>query len=336
MKQRTPTLAEIAKVAGVSRMTASRALNNQPGVSEETREDILRIADEMGYVANRLAQKLSSGRTHIIGVIAQLHTPFTSDLVMGVGRAARGAGYEMLVYSLPDSDSQPPSSVVSLVQQVADGVITILPYESHYLETLDRAAVPVVTIDAQEDEPPFPSVMADSYQGGRLIMQHLAEHGHRRVAFITGDNRLLSARQRLSAYRDAVGRFGLDDDPALIAEGDFLQRSGFEAAKRLLTLKSPPTAIFAANDISALGAYAAVREAGLDIPGDISIVGFDDIPLAAQMHPPLTTIRQPLQQMGRSAVNMLLALILGLEAPSKQITLPAELVVRQSVAPPKR
>ena len=336
VKKRAATLAEIAKVAGVSRMTASRALNNQPGVSAETREDILRIADEMGYSVNPFAQKLSNGRSRIIGVMAELHAPFTSDIVLGISGAAKSAGYEALVYSLPDRDSTAPSSVASLLQQIAGGIIAILPYEASYLEQIASEALPVVTIDTLYDDPPFPSVDGDSYQGARLAVRHLADLGHRRIGFISGDNRLRSARERLAGYRDAVAQFGLDRDPDLVVDGDFLQKSGFDAAKRLLALKHRPTAIFAANDISALGASQALREKGLRIPEDISLIGFDDIAIAQQMHPPLTTIRQPLRQIGRSAMNTLLARIGGLDAPSNRITLPTELIVRQSTTAPRR
>ncbi|WP_116131929.1 LacI family DNA-binding transcriptional regulator [Tropicimonas sp. IMCC34043] len=332
MKKRPATLAEVSKVAGVSRMTASRAINNQPGVSAKTREDILRIADEMGYVVNPLAQKLSTGRTRIIGVVVQLHTPFAADLVLGIGSTARNAGYEMLAYSLPADDSAPPGKVVSLLQQITDGVIAILPYTSEYLDTLAGAAVPVVTVDTQTDDSPYPSVISDSYQGGLLAVRHLAELGHHRIGFITGNMRLSSARARLQACRDSVAQMSLDPDPWLVTEGNFAQRGGFDAANQLLALPQRPTAIFAANDLSALGAMAAIREAGLQVPQDISVVGFDDIPLAHQMHPPLTTVRQPLQEMGRSAVNMLLPLILGLDLPSRQTVLPNELVVRGSTA----
>lgn len=323
------TLAEVARIAGVSLMTASRAVNNRPGVSERTREEILRIADEIGYVANRAAQKLSGGKTHLIGVIAQLHTPFTSDLVLGIGSAARASDYEMLVYSLPDEDRMPPGNVVELLQQVADGVIAILPYESDYLAALSRAHIPIVTIDRGK-EVPFPAVLADNYQGARLAIQHLADLGHRRVGFITGNERLVSARDRHRAYSDMCRQIGLDDDPDLVAEGDFMQKGGYEAAKRLLSLPKPPTAIFAANDVSAMGAMAAVRKAGLRTPEDISLVGFDDIPLAAQLHPALTTVRQPLSQMARAAVNVMLAMIAGVDAPLPIITLPTQLVVRET------
>jgi len=328
-----PTLAEIAKMAGVSQMTASRALNNKPGVSREKREEILLIADEMGYVVNRAAQKLSGGRSRIIGMIAQLHTPFTSELVMGAGSAVRAAGYELLLYSLLGGDRRPPTDIVSLLQQFADGVIAVLPYEFDYLTTLASARIPVVTIDHQSEVPDYPSIIGDSYQGARVATRHLIDLGHRDIAFVTGNERLASARDRRRGFEDAMRQAGLPIRREYIAEGDYMQKAGFRAGSRLAAIKPRPTAIFAANDISALGVIAALREVGLRVPDDVSVIGFDDIPLASQIHPALTTIRQPMQQMGRSAVNTLLALIVGLEAPTSLITLPTELVIRDSTMP---
>jgi LacI family transcriptional regulator len=333
--RKPPTLAEIAKIAGVSQMTASRALNGHAGVSRQKREELLLIAGELGYVPNRAAQKLSSGRSRILGVIAQLHTSFTSELVVGAGSAARAAGYELLLYSLVDADRQPPGNVLQLLQQFADGVIVLLPYEFEYLEALAAARVPVITVDQSDVAQQHPCIAGDSYQGARAAVVHLAELGHRRVGYITGNERLASARDRRRGFEHVRAQLGLHRHPELIAEGDYLQRGGYEAAQRLLRLRPRPTAIFAANDISALGALAAIREAGLRVPDDLSLVGFDDIALASQVHPALTTVRQPMQQMGRAAVNTLLAMVAGIDAPSSLITLPTELVVRSSTAPPR-
>ena len=324
----------MARIAGVSQMTASRAINNQPGVSAETREEILRIADEAGYVVNRAAQKLSGGRTRILAVIAQLHTPFTSEVVLGVGRAARAANYEMLVYSLAEIEGRPPGAIVELLRQIADGVIAILPFASDYLATLADARVPIVTIDRGRATA-FPAVMADNHQGARLAVQHLADLGHHRIGFIAGDDRLASGRDRRDAFEDTRRRLGLAPDPELIAPGDFLLTGGFDAARRLLALPKPPTAIFAGNDMSALGAMSALREANLRVPTDVSVVGFDDIPQASQLFPGLTTLRQPLPLMARAAVNTLLGMIAGIEAPTPLLKLPTDLIVRQSTAAPR-
>jgi LacI family transcriptional regulator len=336
MPRRSTTLAEIARSAGVSQMTASRALSGRPGVSATRRAEIQRIADRLGYAANRAAQKLSGGASRLLGVVTpQLDSPFVSAVVAGVGRAAREAGYEMLVYSLMEGGRPPPGGVTRLLEQIADGVVALLPSEFDYLAALAAARVPVVMVDQRTPRARFPSVAADSYAGGRAAVEHLVGLGHRRVAFVAGDERLASARDRRRAYLDVLAEAGLPRAPGLIVPGRFSEEGGRAAAAALLALRDRPTAIFAANDHSALGVLAALREAGVRVPRDVSVVGFDDLPAAAHVHPSLTTVRQPLQEMGAAAVRSLLSRIAG--APcAAAVTLGTELVVRSSTAPPRR
>jgi LacI family transcriptional regulator len=333
LKKNAPTLAELAAAAGVSSMSASRAVNLQPGVSHETRETILKLAAEMGYVANRSAQKLSGGRSRVIGVLAaELDNPFNSALVSGAVRAAAVAGHEVLIYSLVDNDRRPTGNVLQLLQQFTDGVIAVLPYQFGFVEGLAAARLPVITIDNHREHASYPSIAADSYGGARSAMQHLAELGHRRIAFITGDEQLGSARDRHRAYDDAVAVLQIERDAKLVLRGDFSARGGREAGLKILALKNRPTAVFACNDLSALGAMSVLQAAGVRVPEDMSVVGFDDLPAASQVHPALTTVRQPIAEMGRAAVNTLLAVIAGLEVATPQISLPTELVVRGSSA----
>lgn len=337
MLKTTPTLAEIATAAGVSTMTASRAMNDQPGVSRSTRDAILKLAQNMGYVANRSAQKLSGGRSRVIGLLASdLGNAFTSSLVSGAVQAVAAAGNEVLIYSLLDRAQRPTDNVLQLLQQFTDGVIAILPYQFGFVESLSAAQLPVVTIDQHTAHAEFPSIAADSYGGARSAMQHLAELGHRRIAFITGDERMNSARDRHRAYDDAVAILGLERDPALVLPGDYSLGSGRTAAQQLLALAVRPTALFAANDLSAFGAMSVLQTAGLRVPQDISVVGFDDLEAASLVHPGLTTVRQPINEMGRAAANTLLALIAGLDVATQQVSLPTELVVRASTAVCKR
>jgi LacI family transcriptional regulator len=331
-RKRRPILSEIAKVAGVSMMTASRAVNNRPGVSDRKRQEILGIADDIGYVAYRATPRLPGGRSHVIGVIAQLHTLFTGDLVLGIGSAGRAANYEMLVYSLSDTESTPPGKIIDLLHQIVDGVIVILPFQSDYLSLLSDAKLPIVAIDEGSDLP-FPKVLADNDQGARLAIQHLADLGHRRIGFISGNEALASARERARAFADMQNLLGLDCGEGLVAHGNFMQQGGYNAALALIRQPHPPTAIFAANDVSAIGALAALRSEGLEVPGDVSLVGFDDVSVASQVFPALTTVRQPLALMARSAVNALIAMVSRTETPADRIILPAELVVRGSTAP---
>jgi len=336
MTKKSTTLSEVALAARVSPMTASRAINNRSGVSRKTREHVLQVAADLGYVVNRAAQKLSGGRSHIIGVIAtDLENQFTSALIAGTSEAAWEAGYETLIYSHVEREKRPSGSVMQLLRQISDGVIAVLPLEFGYLGELASINIPVITVDHRGEHAEFPSVATDCYEGARTAVRHLIDLGHRRIAYIGGDERLASARDRRHAYIETMAQYGLGFDPDLIVSGDFTQHQGFVATTRLLSLNTPPTAIFAANDMSAFGAIAAIREAGLRVPDDVSVVGFDDIPAAAQFFPALTTVRQPLHQIGRSAVNTLLALIAGIAPASPQVTLPTEIVVRASTSAPK-
>jgi LacI family transcriptional regulator len=225
--------------------------------------------------------------------------------------------------------------VLTLLQQFSDGLVAILPHDdAPYLKALNEADVPVVVVDQRGVFPQYPSVASDNYEGARLAVQHLVELGHTRIAFISGDERLTAAQDRARGFNDAMRQQGLRPEASLTAIGRFSQAMGFKAASHLLKLKRPPTAIFAANDLSAFGAIAAAHELGMRVPDDVSIIGFDDVPMASQVYPPLTTIRQPLQQMGRSAVNILLARIAGIELPSDRITLPTDLILRNSTARP--
>ena len=327
------TLGEIAHAAGVSTMTASRALNHQPGVSPKTRDLILRLAADMGYAANRSAQKLASGKSRVIGLLAaELDNPFTGALVSGAVRAAAASGHEVLIYSLVDHDKKPRSNVLALLQQFTDGVIAVLPYHFGFVEQLQAAQHPVITIDNHSAQNRFVSIAADSYGGARLALAHLAELGHKRIAFLTGDEQLVSASDRHKAFNDAVLLHGLDKSTELVLKGDFSFFSGREAAKKILNMRRKPTAIFTANDMSAFGLMGALQSAGIRIPEDISVIGFDDLPAAQQMHPALTTVRQPIAEMGRVAVNTLLAQMAGLEIPIPHISLPTSLVLRASTA----
>lgn len=335
-KKNSPTLAELASAAGVSMMSASRAVNLQPGVSRATRENILKLAAEIGYVANRSAQKLSGGNSRVIGLLtADLNNPYISSLVSGAVRAASVAGNEVLIYSLVDYEQRPTVNVLQLLQQFTDGVIALLPYQFGFVESLTAARLPVITIDQHHEHAEFPSIAADNYGGARSAMEHLAALGHRRVAFITGEEKLGSAQDRHRAYDDAVAIHQFDRDSALVLRGDHTARGGREAALKLLEMKHRPTAVFASNDLSALGAMSALQAAGLRVPADISIIGFDDLPAVSQVHPALTTVRQPISEMGRAAVNTLLAVIAGLEVATPQVTLPTELVIRESTAAPR-
>ena len=333
MARKNVTLTEVAQAAKVSPMSASRAINNRTGVSPETREHVLKVAADLGYVTNRTAQKLSGGRSHVIGVIAtELENQYTSTLIAAISEAAWEVGYETLIYSHVEREKRPSGSVVQLLRQISDGVIAILPLEFGYLSELAAINIPVITVDHVSEQAEFPSVTTDCYEGTCMALRHLISLGHRKIAYIAGDERLASARDRRRAYLETMDQYGLGSDSDYIVEGDFTRLRGFEATTALLSLDRPPTAIFAANDLSAFGAIAAIKMAGLRVPDDVSVIGFDDIPFSAEYSPALTTVRQPLQQIGHSAVNTLLALIVGISPTAPQVSLPTELIVRSSTA----
>ena len=203
-----------------------------------------------------------------------------------------------------------------------------------YLKTLHLSHIPYVLIDHRGISDEASAVTAANRQGGYTATQYLIELGHRRIGHITGALDQGCALDRLAGYKTALGDHGIANNPELVQEGDFFQPQGYAGAKALLDLPTPPTAIFAANDVMAFGAMEAIRERGLRIPQDISIVSFDDIPEAVNVHPPLTTVKQPLEEMGRIATRMLLEYIKDPESPIERVELPTELVIRQSCCPP--
>lgn len=335
MTKRAPTLDAVANAAGVSRMTASRALNHQPGVSTAVRERIIRIAADLGYVANHAAQKLAAGRPRVIGLLCNdFHAPFVAEFIDGAVRAARAADCEVLLYCWIERDEELRANVAQLLAQGTQGVVSIILHRHDYLPVLAAQRVRVVTVESPDSG--GYTVMGDSYNGARAAMSHLIELGHRRIGYVGSHEEMLSSRERQRAYHEVLREHGLPRDRELVVKGDNTQPTGFTAARRLLELGKPPTAIFANNDSTALGVLDAAHTMGLRIPEDLSVVGFDDVPQAAMAHPSLTTVRQPMQQMGRSAVNTLLALLAGIEAVSPVITFPCELIVRESTAAPPR
>lgn len=335
-----PTLADIAQAAGVTRMTVSNALNGRGGVSDDMRERIREIAREKGYVTNWVAKKLSDSRsgseTGIIGVIAEIHTPFMGEVVSAISGAVRDQGRDMLVYSLPDPGKSFPGNVLDLLLHAVDGVIAVIPRDTRDFHMLAAAGVPMVVVDPLKETIDMPSVAADSYGGACCAMRHLIELGHRKIAFLAGEARRLSAQERLRGYRDVLREAGLAYRAEYVVEADFLPEPARPATEGLLALDDPPTAIFAGNDASALSAISTIEQAGLSVPEDISVVGFDDVSLASQARRGLTTIRQPFADIGAAAVQLLLDLRAGdPEAATRHITLPVELIRRETTAPPR-
>jgi len=340
MAQQSPvpsdiTIYDVAREANVSYSTVSRVINNK-GVSADKRERVLRAMAELGYVANLQARSLAGGKSHIIGLLVHsLAIDYFAEIARGVDDELAAIQYDLMLYTTHRRKGRESAYVAKVTRNLVDGLLLVLPRNSEaYLDALRHRHFPHVLVDHQGLGFDVPSVSATNRQGGYDGTSYLIKLGHRRIGFITGDMELGCARDRLAGYREAMSDAGIPVDPTLIREGNFLQPRGFTCANELLELAERPTAIFASNDVSAFGAMEAVRNHGLRIPDDISILGFDDISQAAQVHPSLTTVRQPLAEMGRAAARLLLSCIKQPDAAVQQIILPTELIVRQSCQPP--
>lgn len=341
MKTKSPekvTIVDVAREAGVSYATVSRVVNNKKSVEPETRERVLMAMTRLGYVVDQRARSLAGGRAQVIGLLVRdLGSGYIGEIVRGIDAELAVAQYELMLYTTHHRKTKESVFVTTLTRGLADGLLLILPSEPEaYMDTLLHHHFPYVLIDHQGIGKNCPLVRATNEQGGYDATRYLIELGHRRIGFITGRMHMGCAVDRLAGYKAALTAHNLPVDPELIYEGDFFQPKGYAGARALLSLPHPPSAIFASNDVSAFGAMEAVRDQGLRLPEDVSIIGFDDIPQAASVHPPLTTVRQPLEEMGRMATRLLLEYIQDPGLPMKQIELPTELAIRSSCQPPRK
>ncbi len=322
------TLKDVARLAGVSTVTVSNVLNHRHNVSVLTRQRVNEAVQKTGYRVNLVARGLAGGRTNTLGILVpDLTTQYIGEIVRGVNDEIRRAGMEVLISTA--SDDVKERSQIDLLQEISDGLILILPHNTDYdVSLFEKNNIPMVMIDHRGSSIPLPAVDVDNYYGGRRATEYLISLNHTRIAFIQG--RYEASSLRFKGYKEALLNAQLSFDESLVANGEFSQPGGFAAANQLLSSDNPPTAIFAANDLSAFGVMEAIKEKGLRIPHDVSVIGFDDIPMASQVFPPLTTIRQPLLEMGVAAARMLLAKLRGIEPPSNRITLATQLVERAS------
>ena len=326
------TIVEVAAEAGVSFGTVSRVINNDVHVKPETRERVLATMRRLNFVANRQARSLAGGKSNTIGVLVpDLGTGYIGEIMRGIDDELGMAGYDLVLYTTHRAANKEAEYVSNLARGMVDGLLIVLPRNPEdFTESLIEQRYPFVLIDHQGTGKMCPTVSAANWQGGFNAVEYLIQLGHRRIGLITGALDLGSAVGRMDGYKMALRANHIPLDPELIYEGTFHQPDGYDGAKKLLELSDPPTAIFAENDTMAMAAMDAVREKGLRVPDDVSIIGFDDIPQASLIRPALTTVRQPLEQMGRIATQMTLELIQSPEATRRQIELPAELVIRAS------
>ncbi|GAA3938817.1 LacI family DNA-binding transcriptional regulator [Microbacterium soli] len=327
------TIHDVAQAAGVSVATVSKAINGRDGVAPSTMSHVMRVVDELGYESSLVATSMRRQRTGVIGVLVAEFEPFALQLLQGVSTALQGTEYDVLAYagsiSAGDHRGWERRSLSRLGGTLIDGAIVVTP-----TSTPPAASVPIVAIDPHEG-PEWPStVSVINTDGARAATEHLISLGHTRIGHLRGRTDLISARQREEGYRSALAAAGLPFDAALVADGGYRTADSTAGAHALLALADPPTAVFAANDLSALEMMRVAGERGLRVPDDLSVIGFDDIPEAASHVPQLSTVRQPLTEMGAAAVRVLLSMLAG--GGREDVRMPAELRARRSTAAPSR
>ena len=330
------TIIDVAREANVSYSTVSRVVNNKEYVKPETRQRVVQAMARLGYQVNMQARSLAGGRSNVIGLlVVDLTTQYMGEIMRGIDDVLATNQYELMLYTTHRRKTKESTYVNMMARGLADGLLIILPRDPDaYLESLRKRDFPYVLIDQTSITETDLTVTASNYQGGYEATKHLIELGHKRIGIVSGWMDMISARERLEGFKAALVDCGLPLDPNLIFEGDFTQSSGFNGASRFLNSPNPPTAVFASNDVAAMGVIEAARACGLRIPRDLSVIGFDDIPLAALANPRLTSIRQPLQEMGRIATQMLLKAINNPEEPASSVILPTELIIRETTASP--
>lgn len=334
---RPPTIREIAKHSGVSIATVSRVLNGHPDVAPDTRDTVMRHVKEGSYVTNRTARALAGGRTGLIGLtVPFFDAEYFMQMVAGAAAALKQHDARFVVSPTEHEHDLEVSLLERVMHGTTDGAILILPSESNKeLQALKRFGSPFVVLDpSMAPSEDIVTITAAHWSGARAMTEHLVSLGHKRIGVITGTQGWVATVDRLGGYHGALIAAGLPAPPELIAEGDFQVESGYAGAVTLLSLPSPPTAIFAFNDNMAIGAMQAARKLGVRVPEDVSIAGFDDALAACFTVPNLTTIRQPLREMGRVAAEILYRLIDGQPVDATRIELSTKLVVRESTGPP--
>jgi LacI family transcriptional regulator len=330
------TIKDVAREANVSVATVSRVFNGGGPVREETSRKIRDIAARLRYVPHGGARSLITSKTSTIGVLLpDLYGEFFSEVIRGIDLAARRSGYHLIISNSHQDKSEIESAMRAMRGRV-DGVIIMSPdIDAEALMANLPDSHPVVLLNCALRRGSFDSVNIDNTRGTRAIVQHLIKHGHTRIAIITGSSRNFDGHERLLSYRATLRNASIEKNPRYEAPGNFTEDSGFEAAQQLLELRTRPTAIFAANDSMAIGALSALREAGVRVPEEIAVVGFDDISIARHLNPPLTSVHVPIAELGERAMAKLLSAIRDKDKHvRRQDTLGTTVVIRSSCGPP--
>lgn len=319
------TIADVARQAGVSKTTVSRVLNTRADVDAGTAARVREVIDALGYVPSSGAVGLARGSSRTIAMLTPpLTWPWMGEVLQGVADTVEAAGYGLLLFSC----NRGADSVRHFTSQVSarafDGLLVIEPENTlETIETMYRRGLPVVLIDDRGRHPAFPSVATTDREGGATAARHLLDSGHTKPLVLTGRRHFGCVRDRLAGFTEIL-------PTDLVLDGEFTEQSGRHGVERALAQERAFDCVFAHNDLIAAGALRALREAGRGVPDDVAVVGFDDLPLAAHTEPPLTTVRQPMRQMGETAARLLLAGLGGRTLSAAPVVLPTELVVRRS------
>ncbi len=333
----TITIRDVARHLNLSITTVSRALDGYGDVAEETRLRVVQAAHDLGYVPSRVARQLRRQRTDAIGYILptpqpRFADPFFSEFISGLGDEAASRNFDVLISTAPPGDALEEAMYERWVQsRRVDGIVlSRMRRHDWRVDFLASRGVPFVALGSSLNAVDYPFIDVDARAGFMSLVAHLVELGHQRIAYIGAAPDLMLQSVRLAGYREGIAALGLDQDDALIVEGDLTRQGGYLAAQQLLSSARPPTAIVGANDLTAIGALRAARERGLRIGRDLAVAGYDGVGEAEHTHPPLTTLNQPVYDIARRLVTMLLMLIANEALPERHVLLQPELLIRGS------
>jgi DNA-binding LacI/PurR family transcriptional regulator len=328
---------EVAQRARVSTATISRTINHSKLVSPRTAEKIWRVIRELGYYPNTQARALVSGRSHIVGlIISDITNPFFPEIVKSFEFAAIRRGYEVIVANTDYNSERMVGCVRRMIERRADGVACMTSeMDGHLLRELSLREIPIVFLDVGKVKPLISNISIDYANGIREAVQHLVSLGHKRIGFISGPLTLKSARTRRSAFLKCLRSSGISDRHQIVTEGNHKVDGGDSAMRQILTVRDRPTAVLTSNDLTAIGALRAITRAGLRVPNDISLIGFDDIELSRFTQPPLTTIQISRDELGRRAFEALDETLQGRHRHGQEIFVNTGLVLRESTSAAK-
>ena len=337
-RRKSPTMKDVAEMVGVSKQTVSAVINNKPGITRETRDRVLATIEELDYRPDSIARSLATGRTYTIAfIVSDVSAPFIGTLAVAAEDYAYSCGYSLALYNTHDDMEREAAYFTAAVQRGVDGVLFISATDQNTgLDTLQATGIPSVAIDRVPVPYGGPSVTLDNLETGRLAAEHLLSLGHSRIAHISGPQTVLMPRERLQGFQQMLEAQGALSRLHADTVENWDYQAGYDAMQRVLANGPSPTAVFADGDALAIGAMCAIREAGLRVPEDVSMVGVDDLDVAAFQNPPLTTIRQSITELAVLGLQLLFDILDGNEPKQTNIVMEPILVVRLSTAPPRQ